>query len=195
MSLLSIFVLLLHFITLYYVLFWKYNVRFFACLRTKLLKKISELHFSRQLIVTPISLGYRKFFLRDHFFSLFWRQYNVQQSLNQCCGSGSVCLWAFQIRLSDVRIWSFSHQAKIVRKTLIPTVFWLLYDFLSLKQNNFCCRLSGSVSQRCGSGSVPICHGSETLLWSYSFFYIPLGSLVTYIYYEAIRKRKWSFVL
>jgi hypothetical protein len=25
------------------------------------------------------------------------------------------------------------HQAKIVRKTLIPTVFWLLLDFLSLK--------------------------------------------------------------
>jgi hypothetical protein len=28
---------------------------------------------------------------------------------------------------------SFYHQAKIVRKTLIPTVFWLLFDFLSLK--------------------------------------------------------------
>jgi hypothetical protein len=28
---------------------------------------------------------------------------------------------------------SFYHQAKIVRKTLIPTVLWLLYDFLSLK--------------------------------------------------------------
>ncbi len=28
---------------------------------------------------------------------------------------------------------SFYHQAKIERKTLVPTVFWLLYDFLSLK--------------------------------------------------------------
>jgi hypothetical protein len=28
---------------------------------------------------------------------------------------------------------SFHHQAKIVRKTLIPIVLWLLYDFLSLK--------------------------------------------------------------
>ncbi len=28
---------------------------------------------------------------------------------------------------------SFYHQAKIVRKTLIPTVLWLFYDFLSLK--------------------------------------------------------------
>ncbi len=27
------------------------------------------------------------------------------------------------------------HQAKIVRKTLIPTVLWLLYDFLSLKND------------------------------------------------------------
>jgi hypothetical protein len=30
---------------------------------------------------------------------------------------------------------SFHHQAKIVRKTLIPTVLWLLYDFLSLKND------------------------------------------------------------
>jgi hypothetical protein len=28
---------------------------------------------------------------------------------------------------------SFYHQAKKVRKTLIPTAFWLLFDFLSLK--------------------------------------------------------------
>jgi hypothetical protein len=28
---------------------------------------------------------------------------------------------------------SFHHQAKIIRKTLIPTVMLLLYDFLSLK--------------------------------------------------------------
>ncbi len=30
---------------------------------------------------------------------------------------------------------SFNHQAKIVRKTLIPTVLWLLYDVLSLKND------------------------------------------------------------
>ncbi len=30
---------------------------------------------------------------------------------------------------------SFYHQAKIVWKTLIPTVLWLLYDFLSLKND------------------------------------------------------------
>jgi hypothetical protein len=28
---------------------------------------------------------------------------------------------------------ALDHQAKIVRKTLIPTVLWLLYNFLSLK--------------------------------------------------------------
>jgi hypothetical protein len=28
---------------------------------------------------------------------------------------------------------SFHNQAKIRRKTLIPTVLWLFYDFLSLK--------------------------------------------------------------
>jgi hypothetical protein len=30
---------------------------------------------------------------------------------------------------------ALEHQAKIVRKTLIPTVLWLLYDFLSLRQD------------------------------------------------------------
>ncbi len=30
---------------------------------------------------------------------------------------------------------SFDHQAKIVRKPMIPTVLWLLYDFLSLKND------------------------------------------------------------
>ncbi len=30
---------------------------------------------------------------------------------------------------------SFYHQAKILRKTLIPTVLWLLLDFLSLKND------------------------------------------------------------
>jgi hypothetical protein len=30
---------------------------------------------------------------------------------------------------------SFYHQAKIIRKTLIPTVLWLLLDFLSMKND------------------------------------------------------------
>ncbi len=30
---------------------------------------------------------------------------------------------------------SFTHQAKIVRRTLIPTVLWLLFDFLSFKND------------------------------------------------------------
>jgi hypothetical protein len=41
-------------------------------------------------------------------------------SINQRYGSGSG---------------SFYHQAKIVRKALMPTVLWLLYDFLSLKND------------------------------------------------------------
>ncbi len=31
--------------------------------------------------------------------------------------------------------WSFYHQAKIVRKPLIPTALWLLFDFWSLKND------------------------------------------------------------
>jgi len=38
----------------------------------------------------------------------------IQMQLKQCCGSGS-----------------FYRQAKIARKTLIPTGLWLLYGFLS----------------------------------------------------------------
>ncbi len=50
----------------------------------------------------------------------------------QCCGSGSgfvgsLCFWAARIRIY--------HQAKIVRKTLIPTVLCFLYDFLSLNND------------------------------------------------------------
>jgi hypothetical protein len=37
-------------------------------------------------------------------------------SEKQCCGSGS-----------------YNHQAKIIRKIMIPTVFLLHFDFLSLK--------------------------------------------------------------
>jgi hypothetical protein len=45
-------------------------------------------------------------------------------------------------------------KAKIVRKTLIPTVLWLILDFLSLKND----------INVPGSGSTPKCHWSGTLL-------------------------------
>ncbi len=50
--------------------------------------------------------------------------------------SGSVCFEAGSISTRyGSGSWSFYNQAKIVRKTLIPTVFWLHYDFLSLKND------------------------------------------------------------
>jgi hypothetical protein len=55
----------------------------------------------------------------------------------QCCGSGSVgsiYFWTYRIRINLSRDPNPSiTYAKIVRKTLIPTVLLLLYDFLSLK--------------------------------------------------------------
>ncbi len=91
---------------------------------------------------------------------------------NQIYGSGSV-----------------HHQAKILRKNFISIFMWLLYDFLSLKNDAnvrpksiskkatkkyfllaYWCSLrkrAGSVYQRCRSpypDSVPIRHGSETLV-------------------------------
>ncbi len=70
---------------------------------------------------------------------------------NQCLGSGSglrlvgsVCFWASWIHNSPSRSvshkygsssGSFHHQAKIARKTFISTLLWLLYDFLSLKND------------------------------------------------------------
>ncbi len=47
-------------------------------------------------------------------------------------GSGSV---SQEVRIRIVGSGSFSHQANIVRKTLIPTVLRLIYDFLSLKND------------------------------------------------------------
>jgi hypothetical protein len=41
----------------------------------------------------------------------------------------------------------FFHQAKIVKKNLIPTVLWLLYDILSLKIEKV---LSGQGVAQCG---------------------------------------------
>ncbi len=70
---------------------------------------------------------------------------------------------------------SLNHQA-ILRKTVISTVLWLLYDFLSLKtdinvpsnskkQENFRIRICNSDVRIRGSlsGSLPKCHGSTTL--------------------------------
>ncbi len=52
--------------------------------------------------------------------------------------SGSVCSEAGSISTrygSGSGSWSFYNQAKIVRKPLIPSVLWLHYDFLSLKND------------------------------------------------------------
>jgi hypothetical protein len=86
---------------------------------------------------------------------------------------------------------SFYHQSKIVSKTLIPTVLSFLFDFLSFKnyvnepskrkqqKNLFSIDIlkindensgiririhnSEAWKRRCGSVSVPKCHGSATL--------------------------------
>ncbi len=50
-----------------------------------------------------------------------------QEKIVRKTGSGSVS----QRYVS----WSFYHQPKIVRKTLISTVLWLLFDFLSMKND------------------------------------------------------------
>ncbi len=44
-------------------------------------------------------------------------------------GSGSVS------QRNESGTGAFYHQAKIVRKTLVPTVLWFLYDFISLKND------------------------------------------------------------
>ncbi len=85
---------------------------------------------------------------------------------NQC--SGSWCFWASRILLSP---------SKNSRKTLIPTVLWLLLDFLSLKNDvnvpsksnqqkfflmSFLLASWRSMTKRAGSGSESISqrHGS-----------------------------------
>ncbi len=60
---------------------------------------------------------------------------------------------------------SFNHQAKLVRNTLIPTLFWLLYDFLSVKNYVNVASKSNKPSWRsltkiAGSGSVSQRYGS-----------------------------------
>ncbi len=58
----------------------------------------------------------------------------------QCCGSvsgsvGSLCFWASRIRIRHYLYGSgsFHQQGKKVRKTLIFTNLWILFDFSSLK--------------------------------------------------------------
>ncbi len=86
---------------------------------------------------------------------------------HQCCGSGSVGSVCFGPPGSG----SFYHQAKIVRKTLIPTLLWLSFDFLSLKNDVnvpskrdklvFRWRLEGqSMMKIAGSGSISQRHVS-----------------------------------
>ncbi len=68
----------------------------------------------------------------------------------QCCGSGSagsVCFWA-----------SFYHQARIMRNTLISTVLWLLFDFLSFLLNPISYNFY-DFSQKSGFLYVQACSG------------------------------------
>jgi hypothetical protein len=82
---------------------------------------------------------------------------SVQNNGIQYCGSGSVCFGPPGSGSIGTRYesGSFYHHAKIVRKTLIPTVVCLLYELLSLKNDVnvasksnskkliFCCHLEG----------------------------------------------------
>ncbi len=47
-------------------------------------------------------------------------------SRQKCILKSVLLIW---IRFWTPGSWSFRHQAKLVRKTLISTIFWLLYDF------------------------------------------------------------------
>ncbi len=64
-------------------------------------------------------------------------QRGFHHTLTQCWGSGSVCFGTPGSGFGSISqrygSGSFYHQAKRVRKTMIPTVLLLLYDFLSLK--------------------------------------------------------------
>jgi hypothetical protein len=55
------------------------------------------------------------------------------QPFKKCCGfgsgsAGSVCFWASRIRIHP-------SSSKKSKKNLVSTVLWLLYDFLSLKND------------------------------------------------------------
>jgi hypothetical protein len=60
---------------------------------------------------------------------------SIFNALNQCCGSEFGSGSGFNNLRYGSGSGSFSHQEKIVRKTLIPTVFLLLFGFLSLKND------------------------------------------------------------
>jgi hypothetical protein len=97
-------------------------------------------------------------------YAKFWDSVSNISGSNQCCGSGfgSVCFWASwsgsgsisQRYGSGSGFGSFYHQAKIVRKTSIPTVLWILHDFLSL-ENDLNVPLKSKKEKKC--------HGSATL--------------------------------
>ncbi len=64
---------------------------------------------------------------------------------NQFSGSGSISFWDSRIRISYSEL---LHQVKIVRKTLISTVLWLLYEFLSLKNKVNKCTLKSNTPKK-----------------------------------------------
>ncbi len=71
---------------------------------------------------------------------ILWKHIRtVRYHMKQCCGSGSVCFGPPGSGSISTRYGSgsgsFYHQARIVRKILIPTVLWHFYDFLSLKND------------------------------------------------------------
>ncbi len=105
-----------------------------------------------------------------------------RNGVKQCCGPGSVIIF----KDTDPSI----IQAKKFRKTLIFSILWLLYDFLSLKndkyvsskckkakkfENLFFVCISKATGEKSriwirklvvrirGTGFVPKCHGSSTL--------------------------------
>ncbi len=111
---------------------------------------------------------------------------DVLKTWNQCSGSGSTFFGPPGSGTTSRRYgsWSgsgsgsFYHQAKIVRKTRILTVLWLLLDFLSLKndvnvpsksnkQKNFAKKIIlllaswRSMMKSAGSGSIRQRHGSK----------------------------------
>ncbi len=65
--------------------------------------------------------------------SLLLRSELTEERLKQCCGSGSESVGS--VWFGPPGSGSFHHQANIVRKTLIPTVLWPLFDFLFLKND------------------------------------------------------------
>ncbi len=65
----------------------------------------------------------------------YWRLGQNLASQIQCCQSGSGGFWTSRIRIRHyfVRIRILPTTRKKVRKTLICTILWLLFDFLSMK--------------------------------------------------------------